>query len=155
MARPLGPRGKKIIRSRETLRLVAYRPTPSDKWTLGWGHTRGVKEGDTCTPEQAEAWFIEDTASARHDVEKCVQVALTAGMFDALVSLVYNAGAGAVDGDSTIGAALAAGDYYAACAGFFAYRKQTNKATGKRENLLGLARRRVEEMALFLEDGIP
>lgn len=155
MSRGLGVRGAAIIKKRETLRLKAYKPTANDRWTIGYGHTRGVKEGDSCTEAQAEAWFVEDTAAARSDVEQYVSAPLTAGMFDALVSLVYNSGAGAVDGDSAIGQALAARDYYAACAGFFAYRKQTNRATGKKENLLGLARRRVEEMALFLADGLP
>lgn len=156
MSRPLGERGLSLISRREVLRLAAYRPTPSDAWTIGWGHTRGVKEGDTCTTAQARAWLGEDTAGARGDVEHHLsEVPLTEGMFDALTSLVFNCGAGAIDSDSDIGRALHAGDYYAACAGFYAYRKQTNKKTGLRENLLGLARRRVEEMALFLADGMP
>jgi len=31
-------------------------------WTIGRGHTLGVKAGDTCTHEQAVAWFASDQA---------------------------------------------------------------------------------------------
>ncbi len=40
-------------------KLVAYRDT-GGVWTIGCGHTLGVKEGDTCTHEQAVAWFAVD-----------------------------------------------------------------------------------------------
>lgn len=155
-AREIGPRGDAIIKAREKLRLRAFRPTPNDRWTVGWGRTRGVKEGDVCTVTQAEVWYEEDTLKAAQDVEIYLpNVPLTEAMFDGLGSLVYNVGAGAIAQGSDIGDALRAGDYYAACAAFFAYRKQTNLKTRKKENLLGLARRRVEEMALFLADGMP
>jgi lysozyme len=156
----LGERGKKLIKSYETLRLVAYMPTPNDRPTIGWGHTKGVKAGDTCTAEQAEKWFLEDTAEAVAAVHQLIDTleesanwkGFTQSMFDALVSLAYNAGPGSVAVGNTIEEALVRGDYYAACEGFFAYRKQTNKKTGKKENVRGLALRRTREMGLFLED---
>ena len=87
-------------------------------------------------------------------------------MFDALVSLVFNAGSGAIkpnkepvlkqdDLGSTIWRELTGwgkaqrSDYYEACEAFFLWRKQKGK------DLLGLARRRAKEMVLFLEDGLP
>ncbi len=42
-------------------RLVAYADT-GWVWTIGRGHTKGVKQGDTCTPSQSVAWFAEDQA---------------------------------------------------------------------------------------------
>lgn len=63
----LGECGKKLIKSYETLRLEAYMPTPNDKPTIGWGHTKGVKMGDVCNVAQAEKWFLEDTAEAAGD----------------------------------------------------------------------------------------
>jgi len=42
-------------------RLVAYQD-PGGVWTIGQGHTAGVKEGDTCTLAQSVAWFAEDQA---------------------------------------------------------------------------------------------
>lgn len=144
----LGTRGDTLIKGYETLRLTSYKPTPNDVWTLGWGHTRGVVEGMTCTREQAQKWFDNDTSIAVSAVN-AIAVPITQGMFDALVSLVFNAGLGAVISSSTVGSALRRLDYYAAWAGFALWRKQTGK------DLLGLARRRSREMVLFLEDGIP
>lgn len=145
----LGPRGAAIIKRREVLRLVAYLPTPKDKWTIGWGHTRGVVPGLTCTKEQAERWFHEDTAEAVSAVAK-LPCKLTPSMADALISLAFNAGEAVAPGN-TIYAALSASppDYFRAWAWMTMWRKQAGK------DLLGLARRRAEEMVLFLEDGLP
>lgn len=153
----LGARGKELIKSYETLRLEAYMPTPNDRPTIGWGHTKGVKMGDRCTVEQAEKWFVEDTADAVEDVNKLVRLIygrarLTQAMFDALVSLVYNAGGGAVAEGNGIYLCLSREDYYQACATMFEYRKQTNRTTKKKENVRGLALRRTKEMSLFLQD---
>ena len=53
----IGPRGLDLIKSYEKLRLVAYAATEEERkqgiWTIGWGHTRGVKQGDTCTEAEA------------------------------------------------------------------------------------------------------
>ena len=39
----------------EQCRLVAYKPLPTDPWTLGFGHTGpDVHEGQTCTQQQTE-----------------------------------------------------------------------------------------------------
>jgi len=140
----LGKRGEELIKSYEKLRLKAFRPTPDDVPTIGWGHTKGVKMGDTCTVEQADAWFVEDVAWAERLVDK-VKGKLTQSMYDALVSLAYNCG---TLGDS-IPAFIKDKQYYAACQILFAWRKQ------KGQDLLGLARRRAREMCLFLEDGLP
>lgn len=145
----LGKRGELLIKSYEGYSSKAYLPTPDDVWTIGFGHTKGVKAGDTCTTEQAEEWFKQDTADAVSAVNN-FQFQLTQSMFDSLVSLVFNVGASAVVvNKSTIGSSLVRLDYYAACVGFFLWRKQNKK------DLLGLARRRAKEMVLFLEDGLP
>lgn len=48
-----------LIASWEGLRLTAYQDS-GGVWTIGFGHTAGVKEGDTCTREQAALWMGED-----------------------------------------------------------------------------------------------
>jgi lysozyme len=144
----LGERGELLIKEYEHLALKAYLPTSHDRWTIGWGHTRGVKSGMSCTVEQADIWFAEDVEIAVSDVNK-EGMALTQSMFDALVSLVYNVGPMPVTNRSVIGRALAVGNYFVAWQYFALWRKQGNK------NLLGLARRRAREMVLFLEDGLP
>lgn len=145
----LGKRGEALIKEYETLKLVAYLPTPNDVPTIGWGHTRGVKMGDTCTVEQADKWFKEDVRSSELAVRKSTANTLTQSMYDALVSLVFNVGPVAVSPSSTIGKALRDGNYFAAWVGLSLWRKQGTK------DLLGLARRRAKEMVLFLEDGLP
>lgn len=147
----LGPRGEKLIKSYETLKLSAYLPTKDDVPTLGYGHTRNVKMGDICTIDQAEKWFREDVAWAEEAVNRLIElnqkgVKLTQSMFDALVSLVFNVGPSCIAVGSTVGDNLRNNMYYLACDGFFLWRKQKGK------DLLGLARRRAKEMALFLED---
>lgn len=64
------------------------------KYTIGYGHTRGVEPGDTCTREQAERYLREDLKDAEEAVMALISVPLTQNQFDALVSLVYNIGSG-------------------------------------------------------------
>lgn len=155
----LGPRGESLIKSFEQLRLIAYLPTPNDVPTIGYGSTRGVKLGMTITREQADRMFDIDVLQAVTSVNS-LPCKLTQSMFDALVSLVFNVGPGAVKAGSTIGDALRyqlkartvtehQAVYFSAWAGFALWRKQAKK------DLLGLARRRAKEMQLFFEDGLP
>lgn len=64
------------------------------KYTIGYGHTRGVEPGDTCTREQAERYLREDLQDAEEAVLALITVPLSQNQFDALVSLVYNIGSG-------------------------------------------------------------
>lgn len=112
-------------------------------WTIAWGHTRGVKEGDTCTAEQADAYLLDDVAFAEGAVNRLVEVPLTQPQFDALVCLVFNIGAGAFAG-STLLRLLNAGDYTGAANQF----PRWNKSKGVILN--GLVARRADEKALFL-----
>jgi lysozyme len=75
----------------ESCRLTAYQD-PNGIWTIGWGHTLGVKEGDTCTQDEADAWLTAELSSAGALVRHCVAVTLTQGQFDALADFVYNLG---------------------------------------------------------------
>lgn len=140
-----GQRGVDLIKRYETLRLKAYMPTPNDRPTIGWGRAHGVKMGDTCTEQQADAWFLEDLGEAERAVNG-VGVPLTQGMFDALVSLCYNAGTRVVDKNHAIGRALRAGRYIRAWRVFPLWINQAGEPSR------GLARRRAEEMALFVAD---
>lgn len=143
----LGRRGAELIKSYEKLSLVAYKPTPNDVWTIGWGHTKDVQEGMICSKEAAEIWFVEDTQDAVNAVNS-LKVPLTQSMFDALVSLTFNTGS-AVSRGNTIQRCLSLKDYYGTWRAIGLWTKQAGK------DLLGLARRRSAEMSLFLEDGLP
>lgn len=134
--------GLEIIKSFETCRLRAFKPTENDVWTIGWGRTKGVKEGDTCTQEQADMWLAEDVYEAEQCVSRHVTAPITDNEFSALVSLVYNIGCSAFLG-STLLRLLNQQDFDGAAAQF----KRWNKQAGL--ELAGLTKRRHMEYELF------
>ena len=136
--------GRAIIRAYEGLHTEAYQDSVGI-WTLGIGHTKDVKEGDTCTLEQADEWLCEDLEDAEHCVIDSVDVPMTQCQFDALVSFTYNLGCGSLKG-STLLKLLNAGDYLGASRQFLVW----NKAGGK--VLAGLTKRRFDEMTLFMKE---
>ena len=77
--------GVNLIKHFEGCRLEAYK-CPAGVWTVGYGHTKGVKEGDAIEQEAAEAFLIEDLESFEQAVTRLVEVPLTQQQFDALVS---------------------------------------------------------------------
>jgi lysozyme len=62
--------------------------------TIAWGHTDGVKIGDVCDKAQGSIWLAGDVLEAEGIVKRAVKVPLTQNQFDALVSFVFNVGAG-------------------------------------------------------------
>lgn len=60
--------------------------------TIGYGHTHGVKLGDTCTVEQGLQWLHEDAAEAERGVNRLITSSLTQNEYDALVDFVFNIG---------------------------------------------------------------
>lgn len=94
MAMKTSPRGVSLIKQFEGCRLKAYK-CPAGVWTIGYGHTAGVKEGDTITQETADAYLRNDLEK----YEKAVQnydgiYHFNQNQFDALVSFTYNCGVG-------------------------------------------------------------
>ena len=59
MALKTSEAGINLIKRFEGLRKTAYL-CPSGIWTIGYGHTKGVRKGDIITEEQATAFLIED-----------------------------------------------------------------------------------------------
>lgn len=135
-----------FLEAYERFRPTAYPATASERakgiWTIGWGHTKGVKEGDTCTRAQAEQWLREDIAEAVREVLALCHVTLTQNQFDALVSLVFNCGPAPLQ--MTLGKLLNAGNYAGAAAEFKKWDRQAGK------ELDGLEKRRVAEAKHFL-----
>lgn len=138
-----------LIRKFESCRLKAYL-CPSGIPTIGWGHTAGVKLGDTCTEEQAKAWLKEDIVNAENLVKKRVKVPVSQNHFDALVSFVFNIRQEKWnEQDCTLLRLLNKGDYEGAAGQFKRWVNGLNPKTGKMEPLSGLIRRRAKEEALF------
>lgn len=137
--------GLALIKQFEGLKLAAY-PDPGtggEPYTIGYGHTGGVKRTDTCTLAQASAWLQGDVQGAVRALADMIAVPVTQGQFDACVSLAYNIGISAFRG-STLLRLLNASRYQAAADEFTRW----NRAGGK--VLPGLVKRRAAERALFL-----
>lgn len=80
---------KKIVEF-EGFRLESYK-CPAGVWTIGIGHTRGVKKGQKITEAQAWALLKGDLLPCENYVNK-LGVCKTQGEFDALVDFVFNLG---------------------------------------------------------------
>ena len=74
----------------EACSLVAYKDAKG-VWTIGYGHTAGVKQGDKITQYQAEQFLKEDLATFEAAAQK-VKRLTTQGRFDAVVDFMYNCG---------------------------------------------------------------
>jgi lysozyme len=101
----------------EQCRLTAYWDALGKVWTIGFGHTRGVTQGLTCTQAQADQWLTEDMALCVADVNQNVRVPLTQNEFDALCDFSFNLGCAALNGSSLL-KYLNAGNFPAAAAEF-------------------------------------
>lgn len=86
----LSNRGLNLIKRLEGLELTAYKCSAGVP-TIGYGHTKGVKMGDTCTEEQAEEWLKQDVKWAETAVNR-QNLRISQNQFDALVSFVFNMG---------------------------------------------------------------
>ena len=85
-------KGIELIKAHEGLRLDAYL-CPAGVPTIGYGHTYNVKMGDRITAEQAERLLIGDLIVAETEVNR-YGLNINQNQYDALVSFVYNVGAG-------------------------------------------------------------
>lgn len=84
----------------EGLRLTAYRDA-AGVLTIGYGHTKGVREGDRISPFWAKEMLQDDLHSVEFEV-KALDVARTEGQLDALVSLAFNIGIGRLKGSTLL-----------------------------------------------------
>ena len=87
----ISAKGLDLIKKFEGLELESYL-CPADVWTIGYGSTKGVKEGMSITEEEAEALLKKEAQEYCDYVKEYVSVTLTQNQFDALVSWTYNLG---------------------------------------------------------------
>jgi lysozyme len=131
--------GLKALSLREGVRLKAYKDTKGI-WTIGVGHTGpDIKEGLVWTMDKVMEVFATDVQNFEDAVNKNVKVALTGNQFDALVSFVFNVGAGAFS-KSTMLKVLNLGNYSEAA-------KQFDRWVIPKE----ITSRRMSEKAQFLQ----
>lgn len=87
------------VKQFEGLRLKSYR-CPAGIWTIGYGHTHGVKTGQQITRAQADSLLRGDLLPFVQYVNR-LGVCKTQGQFDAIVDFAYNLGTTAL-GSSTL-----------------------------------------------------
>jgi lysozyme len=150
MSRQVNTAGLDLVRSFEGLKNDAYR-CPAGVWTIGYGHTNGVKPGMSITDQQADAYLAEDLMESGKDIEKLVTVPLTDNQFSALTSFVFNAGINSLK-TSTLLKRLNKGDYDAVPSELAKWVKARNPKTGNKVTLKGLVRRRAAEAELWLKN---
>ncbi len=134
--------GINAIKKFEGCKLSTYQCS-ANTWTIGYGHTGNVKQGQTITQAQADAYLKSDIKTFENEVKRLVKVPLTQNQFDALVSFTYNVGSGNL-AKSTLLKKLNAGDYNGAAQEFSKWTKSGGK------QVQGLVTRRAAEKEMFL-----
>ena len=143
-----------LIEFYEENHLIAYK-CPAGVWTISRGITRypdgaKVKEGDTCTQEESEAYL-------NHHLNNEIQFPidnLTLNQRTALESLIFNIGQGAFN-RSKLKKAILEKDYKNIYKNWdWISITVKNKKTGRgvKKALRGLCARRAEELNLFMKD---
>ena len=89
--------GEQFIKSYEKLELTAYKPIPTDPWTIGWGSTtdlngKPIQKGSVISKDMAEKMFRKDVSYFENIVNETITATITQNQFNALVSFVYNNG---------------------------------------------------------------
>jgi len=138
--------GREIAKRFEGLRCQAYR-CPAGLWTIGYGHTWGVREGMIISPTHAEELFEGDWAVARGQVVRlCPR--LRGNRLDAITDFVFNMGAGRLAA-STLRRRINAGDWRGAV------EEIPRWVYGGGRKLPGLVLRRAAEVRLFNLSVVP
>ena len=130
--------GINLIKKFEGCSLSAYK-CPRGIWTIGWGHTAGVKQGDRITQEKADELLKKDLKVFEAHVSNIVKIPVTQNQFDALVSFCYNCGA------ANLRKLVSNRNAAQIAAAIPLYNKSGGKV------LAGLVKRRAEEKSLFLK----
>lgn len=139
--------GKDLIKQFEALRLRAYLDAVG-VWTIGWGHTRGVKKDDVITREIAQQLFEEDLLEVEAAIQKHVTTTISQQQFDALASFVFNFGETKF-ATSTLLRKINARDFEGAALEFRKWVYGTDPVTKEKVKLNGLIRRRSAEEVMF------
>ena len=126
-----------FIEQWEGCRLEAYQCS-AGVWTIGVGHTEGVKEGDVITYAESRTFLSEDIRKRVAALAPAVKVPVSEGQFVALTSLAFNVGVASVSGSQLVKKLNAADEFL----------DGWDTAGGK--VVPGLQRRRRAERKLFL-----
>jgi lysozyme len=139
--RKVSDKGLSLIKEFEGCVLKAYL-CPAKVWTIGYGHTKGVKAGQTITQFEADELLRLDVED--HDISDLLGDApTTQDQFDAMSSLAFNIGLTRFAG-STVLKRHKLGNRLGAANAFLMWKLSNGKV------LPGLVRRREAERRLYL-----
>lgn len=152
-AREISPNGVAFIAGFEEFSSKAYW-LGDGVWTIGYGSTAGVKEGDRITRTAALARLKRELAGRYQPpvlaLADQLELKLRQSELDALVSFVYNLGPGVLAAGTTMGDALRSRNRRRIAAAFLIYDKA--RINGVVTRMPGLTRRRKAERNLFLKE---
>lgn len=143
--RRIGLPGALFVAAFEGFRSRPYRDAVG-VWTIGYGHTHGVNARTPPISRARALQLLRDelNSSQYAGAVNALGLPLSRARFVALVSFVYNLGAGAIDPDTGIGRALRAHHWHQAADEMLRWDR------GGGQRLLGLTLRRRAERRLFL-----
>jgi len=142
----ISEQGLDLIKSFEGLRLKSYQDSIG-VWTIGWGHTRGVRKGQVITEAQAERFLRDDLEPIERQLTADLgEDGVLQCQFDALCSFCFNLGIGAYM-KSTLRKYVKAGRDDEADREFAKWVHAGGRV------LPGLVRRRKAEAALYAQAG--
>jgi len=136
--------GIELLKQFEGCRLTAYQDSVG-VWTIGFGTTAGVKEGQTISQVKAEEYLRFDLAIFEKAVTESLKVPVNQNQFDALVSFTYNVGVSAFRSSTLLNLINEKTDKKVVAAEFSKWVKAGN------QTLPGLVNRRKAESELFLK----
>jgi lysozyme len=140
----LSDAGLDFIKQHEGYRSEAYQDS-AGVWTIGFGTTEGVHPGMTVNRDEAEQMLADDVEWAEAAVNDLVRRDLGQRQFDALVSFVYNLGKPNFRSSTLLQEVNAGNEAYVA-------REFVRWVHAGGRPLKGLARRRVAEADMYLQD---
>lgn len=126
-------------------------------WTIGWGsiwnydQKRKVQKGDRIDEDTALRWMKIELQGLIPKIRAFIKVPINENEEGALISLAYNIGPTALQNSTLIRLLNSGAPRNQVADQFLVWNKATNPATGKKEPLLGLTRRRQAEKELFLK----
>jgi lysozyme len=143
---------QEFIKQEEGLKLTVYL-CPAGVKTVGWGHAvephDGLKLGDAISEERALQFLESDLIKAYQSLFRLIHVPLTNNQQTALVSFIFNLGAGRFQ-SSTLRQKLNRKEYEAAAQEFGRWVYARDPVKGLMITPQGLVSRRRREKLLFL-----
>ena len=136
-------KGIELIKRHEGFRSKAYR-CPAGVLTIGYGHTKNVKEGQIITESEGVDLLKIDLDVAEKMVNRELS-GLNQNQFDALVSFVFNIGSGNFSRSNVLKKAKINLNDPTIVNDFAAWNKGGGKV------LPGLVKRRLDEAELYFE----